>query len=174
MRCRNRNRSSGTRKGDHAVAGNIPSAERLDSTRRTGQGWRINKNGGACSPSLDGAELERRVYRCANPFSTILSHPSLDTHPYLSLAYQSPSQRRLVPWLASMVRGVRALLECHSSSSALRPSSSALRVLTPERSRNHSHRTSHWNHSLLPVIATATPLYARRQQPTIAVVHEKG
>jgi hypothetical protein len=68
VRCRNRNISSGVRKGDHAVAGDVPSTERFNSTCQTGQGWRINENGCACSPCLDGAQLERCVWVNAIPF----------------------------------------------------------------------------------------------------------
>ena len=118
------------------------------------------------SLSVASRHVQSRLFRMA------LSRPSPNTHPYLTLAYQSPSQRWLVPWLASMVWGARAPLECHSFS-ALRPSSSALRVSTPERSRNHSQRTSHWNRSCFSPIATVARC-ARQQQPTTGAVHGKG
>lgn len=105
-------------------------------------------------------------------FSMILSRLLLNTHPYLTQAYQSPSQKWSVPWLASMVRGARALLD--HSSSALQPSSSALEGSSPGHSRNHSQKSFYLNHSCFLVIATATPLYAQQQPPTTVVVHEKG
>jgi hypothetical protein len=68
VHCGNRNRSSGARKGDHVDTRDVPSTEGFDSTCQTGQGWRINENGCACSPSLDGAELECCIWTYAIPF----------------------------------------------------------------------------------------------------------
>src|SRR6266403_1006528 len=137
----------------------------------------INKNGCACRSSPDRTELQRCVWTYAIPFVQYDPHscPSHNTHPYLTQVYQSPSRRWSVPWSASMVQGVRALLE-HHSSPALWPSSSALQALTPERLRNHFQKTFRSNHSRCrcPAIATASPLCVRQQQPTTAVVHERG
>lgn len=41
----------------------IPSAERLDGTCRSGQGWHLNEDRCTRGASLDGTELECCVYK---------------------------------------------------------------------------------------------------------------
>ena len=172
--CALRKRSS-ARRENHVVARGIPSAERLDSTGRTGQGRSVHKDRCACSPSPDRTELLRCIYGhvLCLLLSTTSHHKPQDTHLYSTQAYQFPSQRWLAPWLASMVGDVWGLLE-HLSHPVFGHSASALRGSTPERSRSRFQMTSYSHHSRCPETATAPALCAQLQHSATEGVIGEG
>ena len=79
VRCMNKKKLRAKRR-EHAIS-DVPSTKRLDGTRRTGQGWRVNENGRARGPSFNGAELQR-CFWTSHLFSMALkvAHHATRTH----------------------------------------------------------------------------------------------
>jgi hypothetical protein len=92
------------------------SAEDVHSTKRLaraghGRGGGSTRIGGRAARAWTGLSLSVNLRICSSSLlSMTFSQQSRQTHPYLTLAGQSPFQPRLVPLSASSVGGVRRRL----------------------------------------------------------------